>query len=380
MKGQISEQDYSLVIEILKTALRARPHIRKAIIGEELQALSEEEKAHEEFSPRVAIFYVGDPPTLPSLYLRFIGAEWPIAECVFHPYQVIYDFLTEARAHARRLFQSTAGEDEIESIAIDCASEMTLMMLDNIHKRMELFLESFPLEVISQWRIQNIQHLVQYHAERGNIKKEKKDPTLENLLGLYHSNILELWRLQGLRQEYQRKIRLPEEYDAVYKHWKRLSKLLSEEGWREYAKIGKFQDTPDDLLDKLEHSDRPDAATVAGRLSELAIEHAARRVGLIKKRGVSEAVIRQRKQGIRATGYTSAQLFLFLQEGRKLREQMKAIEDNPIEARLPFSVGQKPDHAQVQQAKAFKRKVKAAQDKIGKPFEQKDDSAQEEKS
>lgn len=375
IKGQIGEQDYSLVIEILKAALRARPHIQKAIIGEELQALPLEERAIEEFSPRVAIFYVGDPPTIPALYLRFIGAEGPIAECIFYPFEAIYDFLTEARADARRLFQSTAPEDEIESIAIDYASEMALMMLDNLHTRVELFTESFPLEVIAQWRIQNIQRLVQHHAERGNIKKEKKDLTLENLLGLYNSNVLELWRLQGSRQEYQRKIRLPEEYDAVYKHWKRLSKLLSEEGWREYAKLERFQDTPDDLLDKLENSDRTDDATVASRLSELAIEHAARRVGLVKKRGVSEAVIRQRQRGVRATGYTSTQLFIFLKEGRKLREQMKAIEENPIQARVPFSVGQKPDPAQTAKAKSFKQKIKAAQEKSGKVFKQNDDSA-----
>lgn len=59
--------------------------------------------------------------------------------------------------------------------------------------------------------------------------------------------------------------------------------MCSDVDWREYAKIQKFQDTPDDLLDKLIDIDRRDDKTTDNRVSELAIEHAARRVSLIKK-------------------------------------------------------------------------------------------------
>src|SRR5947209_16391068 len=131
---------------------------------------------------------------------------------------------------------------------------MTLIMIDNFYRRGELMMDSFTYEVIAQWRIQNSQNAIQYHAERGNILEKSKDPKLENLLKIYTKDVLELWKFQGQTQENWRKLRLAEEYDAVYKHWKRLSKILSEEDWREYANAGKFQDTPDDLLDKLNNS------------------------------------------------------------------------------------------------------------------------------
>ncbi len=66
----------------------------------------------------------------------------------------------------------------------------------------------------------------------------------------------------------------------------------------DFAKSGRFQDTPDDLLKKLEDSDRFDAEAIGSKLSELAVEHAARRVGLIKKSSVSESAIKNRQKGI----------------------------------------------------------------------------------
>ena len=368
-----------LSIEILKKALEYRPQIRKAILGDDLKALPEDERANELFSPRVAIHY-GEAGNIPSLYFRFIGAEAPVVEAFFYPIEAVYSFLTEARNFARWISKPEASAEEIEKLAFDRAIDITLIMIDNFYKRADLMMNSFIYEVKAQWRIENRQRTIQYHAERGNILDNRKDPTLENLLKIYTKDVLQLWKYQGQTEKNWRILSLTEEYDAIYKHWKRLSRMLSEDDWREYAKAGKFQDTPDDLLDKLLNADRLDDSATDKRLSELAIEHAARRVRLIKKHGVNESIIKQRQKGIRATGYTSTQLFNFLKEGRELKDRLKAAQGNPTQERTPVSVEQSDDSTQIKMAKSFKQKLKSVQEKIGVSVEQNGDSAQEEKS
>jgi len=272
----MSEQDALLAIEILKKALEYRPQIQKAILGDELEALPPDEKANEWFSPRVSIQYVGEGGNIPSLYFRFIGAEAPIVEALFYPIEAVYFFLTEARSYARWISKPEVTEEEIEKIAFDGAIDMTLIMIENFYRRAELMMGNFTYEVIAQWRTQNRQDVIQYHAEQGNILERRKDSTLENLLKIYTKDVLQLWKYQGQTRENWRKLVLSEEYGPILKHWKRLSKMMSEdEDWQEYVKAGKFHDTPDDLLKKLADIDRRDAQTIDLKMSELAIEHAA---------------------------------------------------------------------------------------------------------
>jgi len=374
-KQTMSEQDVLLSIEILTEALEYRPQIKRAILGDELQALPAEEKANEFFSPRVAVHYIGEAGNIPSLYFRFIGAEAPVVEAFFYPIEAVYSFLTEARDYARWISKPEVADEEIEKIAFDRAIDITLLMIDNFYRRAELMMDTFICEVIAQWRIDNSQRAIQYHAERGNILEKRKDPTIENLLKIYTKDVLKLWKYQGQTAHNWRILNLAEEYDAIYRHWRRLSKMLSEDDWRDYAKVQKFQDTPDDLLDKLDNADRLDNSATDKRLSELAIEHAARRVRLIKKHGVSESVIRQRQSGIKATGYSSVQLFNYLKEGRELKERLKAAEGNPAQERTPVSVEQNSDSAQVKKANSFKQKLKFVQEKIGESIEQNGNSA-----
>jgi hypothetical protein len=376
----MSEQDALLAIEILNKTLEYRPQIQKAILGDELQALPPDEKSNELFSPRVAIHYIGEAGNIPSLYFRFIGAVSPIVEAFFYPIEAVHAFLTEARGFARWISKPDVSEEEIEKIAFDRAMEITLIMIDNFYRRAELMMESFTYEVIAQWRRENRQRTIQYYAERGEILEKRKDPTLDKFVNDYAKDVLQLWKFQGQTQENWRKLVLVEQYEAVNRHWKRLSKLLSESDWREYAKAGKFEDTPEDLLNKLENGDRLDNTAVGNRLSELAIEHAARRAGLIKKRGVSDSIIKQRQNGIKVTGYTSTQLFNFLKEGRELKERLKAVQGNPTKERTPVSVEQNADSAQIKKAKSFKQKWEYVQAKIGESVEQNGDPAQEEKS
>jgi hypothetical protein len=333
----ISDKDTLLSIEILQKALENRPQIQKAIHGDDLKALSADERALELSSPRVAIHYTGEAGNVPSLYFRFIGDHAAVAEAIFCPIEAVYSFLIAARAYARWVSKPGTSEEEIEITAFNRAIDMTLIMIDTIHKRAELMMDSFISEVIAQWRMQNRQNVMHYHAERGNILAKRKDRTLETLLKIHARDVLQLWRFQGETLENWRKINLADEYEIIYRHWKRLSKWIGEDEWREYAKAGKFRDTPDDLLNKLENVDRLNETDTEFRLSGLALEHAARRVGLIKKRDVSDAVIKLRQEGVRATGYTSTQLFNHLKEGRELKERLEAIQGSTGQERAPIS-------------------------------------------
>jgi hypothetical protein len=93
--------------------------------------------------------------------------------------------------------------------------------------------------------------------------------------------------------------------------------------WRDYAKNEKHKDTPDDLLNKLLDVDRSTDETTSNKISELAIEHAARRVGIIKKSGVSEYARNKRKEGVKVSDYSSQQLFTFLKEGKDIKQKVE---------------------------------------------------------
>ncbi len=348
----MSEQDALLAIEILKKALEYRPQIQKAILGDELEALPPDEKANEWFSPRVSIQYVGEGGNIPSLYFRFIGAEAPIVEALFYPIEAVYFFLTEARSYARWISKPEVTEEEIEKIAFDGAIDMTLIMIENFYRRAELMMGNFTYEVIAQWRTQNRQDVIQYHAEQGNILERRKDSTLENLLKIYTKDVLQLWKYQGQTRENWRKLVLSEEYGPILKHWKRLSKMMSEdEDWQEYVKAGKFHDTPDDLLKKLADIDRRDAQTIDLKMSELAIEHAARRVSLIKKAGLSDSILERRKKGIKVSGYSSGQLFEYLKEGRDLAAQLNEQQELLAQERQTAATEQESESVQIKKRK-----------------------------
>jgi hypothetical protein len=130
----------------------------------------------------------------------------------------------------------------------------------------------------------------------------------------------------------------------------------------------------------LENMERPNTKPVEKRISELALEHAARRVSLIKKRSVSESVLKQRKKGVMATGYTGSQLFKFLKEGRKFIKRWEASQEALAQGEVPDAVEQDSDSAQLKKVKSFEQKLKSIQANDKDSVEQNGDSAQQEKS
>jgi hypothetical protein len=325
---RISDEDGKLAVEIFKQALEHRPYIKKAILGDDLSALSEEERIKERLTQRVAVSYFGDNGNIPCLYLRFVGSMIPVAEVFFYPFEAISVFLDHLREYASQVIPDHTDEEK-EKFANARAVEMTIIMIDSIFQRVDLMTDSFVTEVIIAWHIYNRNNLQHIHAQNGNPVPRQKDKSLDEAAGNYAKEVSKFWQSQNKGYGNWRKVRLAEEYEAIYSHWKWLNKMSRDnENWRQYAKAGTFDDTPDDLLYKLENTDRFDKKAVENTVSELAIEHAGRRVGLIKKSGVSPAVLSQRKNGIRATGYTATQLFIFLKEGRDISAQAKALEQS----------------------------------------------------
>lgn len=347
----VNNQDALTALEVFKKALGFRPYLQQAVTGKDFSALSLAEMAAETVTPRIALHYVDKDRNIPALFFRFVGDGSPIIETIFYPYEAILYFLSEARAYVRWLQLPDKTDEEKENIAVENTIEMTLIMLDSFYRRADMMMESYTSEVVALWHLQKRQNINHFYAEHGNPipykKGHERDSALENTVNEYAKNVLKFWKFQGQSYENWQKMRLVEEYEVVYKHWNRLKNMLSDRDWREYAKAGNYKDTPDDLLEKLENTDRLENKPVEKRISELALEHAARRARLIKKRGVTEAVNRQRREGVKVSGFTSSQLFTFLREGRELIQQEKAIQESLAQELAPTSLEQNGYSAQV---------------------------------
>jgi hypothetical protein len=322
----INIEDAAIAIDIFRKALTFRPQIQQKGFGEGFVGMSLQQLIAEMLQPRVMVLHMGPSGKFPCLFFRFVGDESAVVEAVFYPYEAILSFLYQSRSYFQWLNLPDCSEDEKESLACGQAVEMTLIMIDSFHRRSELMMDSFVSEVIAQWRLNRTENFLHFQAERGEAIPRGKNPALSVAVQSYAREVTQFWKYQSRAYGGGQKVRFVEEYEDVYTHWKLLSKLLSEDGWREYAKAGKFQDTPDDLLKKLENTDRSDEGAVDVRISDLALEHAGRRARLVNKRGISKSIIRQRKAGIRVTGYTTAQLFNILREGRQIIERVKEIE------------------------------------------------------
>jgi hypothetical protein len=369
-------EDAKLVIDILKKALDYRPAIKEGVVGQDFLALSKEARVAESMRPTVAISYADEEKNIPVLFFRFVGAESPLIEAVFYPFEAILSFLSEARNYAKWISPGDSDPGHLEKIALDRSIRMTLILLDNFYRRAELMMESVTWEVILQWRFQNGQNAIHYHAERGESLPRQKHP-----LGLaikdYTKKVVELWKYQGQSIDNWRKLRLAEEYEKILRHWKLLSR---EDNWREYAKAGKFQDTPDDLLRNLGDIDRRDNRTTEFRISELALEHAARRVGLIKH-SVNESIMNRRKKGLKVTGYSSGQLFEFLKQGRALLAQRQASHESLTkEEGEATSTEQETEPAQAEKVKSLEQKLDFIKTKASESVEQNGNSAQQSES
>jgi hypothetical protein len=370
-------QDAFLCTEILKKVLELRPMIREGIVGDKWINLSRDEKIQEMLTPRFTFFFVDLEKKVPAFFLRFVDTE-PVLEASFYPYPAMLVFLDEARTRVESFQPPVPDQKAKDEIIHDYTLEMTLILVDNIYRRVSITSDSFPLEVIGQWRNNKKEEIVQFHSERGEQIPAYKETLLDLAINTYRKEILAHWKYQGQTRDNWRKVWLADEYEGTYNHWNLLLKLFNDErsDWREYAKAGKFQDTPDDLLNKLMDVDRSSEETTKMKVSELAIEHAARRVGLIKKRGIGEFARKKRKDGITISDYSSQQLFNFLKEGREIRETVKKNQEALAKIETEPSFMQIDQAALIEKQKVLEQKIDFIQKESEKQLEQRAQSAQ----
>jgi len=324
MKEPNIANDIELPVAIFLEALSFRPHIRRRSSGEHFSAITLEQIETEILPPGMQVLFLGQDGRVPCLFFRFVGDVSPIVEAILYPIEPIRSFLAESRAHFQLLNLTERTQESIEKLARKMAVEMTLIMIDSFSLRSGLMMDSFVWEVMGQWYVQHSKNIRHWTAERGDSIPKGMNPRVKQLADIlqqYARKVSKFWRHQSETYEGGDKIRLADEYDRLYAHWKILRTISSERSWREYARAN-HPDTPDDLLEQMENTDRGDGMMISQTVSALALEHAARRAGLIKQRGVSEGVRKQRRAGIKVSGYTSTQLFEFLQQGRQLRNRL----------------------------------------------------------
>lgn len=322
VEERISLDDAEIVVKIIEKALTFRDWVKDAVIGADFDALTEEQKSEELRTPRVDKFYFGK---VPCLFVRFVGDENFIASVIFMPIEAGYSFLTEARRFRQKWRNEKQTDEEVENLAFEDAVDMFLIMLDSIYKRGMLMLESFTNETIAQWHHTNYRRFLRNNIAVGNKIQPISYNAVNQAVDDYAKDLKTHWQQHGQSEENGKKIQLFEEYERIHDHWKMIRMVYRNDGnWRGYAKTSGFEDTWDDLLDKLENLDPT-------KLCQLAMEHAARRVGFVKQTGVSESALEKRRNGIPVTDYTYQQLKDFENEGKELTlklEQIREFEQN----------------------------------------------------
>ena len=235
----------------------------------------------------------------------------------YSPLISILEFLGEARKLINIRYPHWA-EDERETSSQFETFRMTILLFSRLYPRMNLAMQSFVGEVIQAWFIDRRKWEAQVYSESG-IKPIPVSETKEfrNLLKWHEDDLLKLWLKAPDRKLDEKKMQFAKEYPAILRHWQNLRTWCRSVGidWRIYSKPEGFSDTPDDLLDKIQDSD-------SEKTSFLALEHAARRAGLLKVTQ-DEKILERRAQQIKVTGYTPRQLQYFFDEGKKLLDEMQ---------------------------------------------------------
>jgi hypothetical protein len=378
----IPKEDVLRSIEVIKAALSHRPFIREGVFGKKWMELSSEQRLEEMFVPRIGLFYPAGDESIPALFLRIVGTEFPLVEVFFYPIEAAWSFLDEGRNYTRKYCPEGWSSAEIEDCAFDLAVEMFLMMIDNLYNRSLLMMESFTRETIALWYFNKDQKAQGGLAAIGESNVKPKATVLKNVIKAHGGHIQNLWLYHGQSGRDWQKVQLANNYEDLYPHWVRLFKMVSNDDrdWDQYSKAGRYADTPDDLIEKLHNVDRSDSTTIRTKVSELALEHAARRAELVKRHGVSQWARTKRRAGVLVSDYSAQQLFQFLKEGRALKlvvEESSKMQESMSKYPEPESSS---DPALIKKRKLLEQKLDFALEKNSDTQEQDRVSAKEKKS
>lgn len=283
------------------------------------EELSKSQRAEDFHNNRISFHYPEEIEDYPGIYCRSSGETGPESEFIVY-------LIGPARAFYEASFSFSTGktpneipEHRIGSEYFQSAVEMMVGFIDQLHSRTSLMINSYIRETIEDWWAHK-ERQIGFERQRSTPLYKKYGIGLRMALRIYLDDLEWNWSLQGDGRQHKLKLRLVDEYECLLTHWRLLFKMVSEgnENWKEYAKAGKFEDTPEDLICKLWDVDRSSRTSQKGSISELALKHAARRVGLVKFTGIMRQR-RARSERAKPKDYSTSQLYQFLHEGRLAR-------------------------------------------------------------
>lgn len=325
----IPEHDAPIVLEIIDKTIEVM-NIKEQISEEAFAALTDQERYIERITPRIEKFKLNE--RLSCIFIRFVGNETPIAESLFYPIEAVWAFLDVARNYYNTPENKLTAE-EIEKFAFNKAVNMFCIMLRNIYPRIEATLNSITSETINEWYRQEHQHFRAYYSQQGIVTTDNETFYKEirnKIINDHSKEVKGVWEREQKNFENYQKMRFAEEYEKLSEHWDTISILYRRKrDWLGYAKRDGFQDTPDDLLDEMKGSHHRG-------MSLKALEHSARRVGLVNLNNQDDKVMEKRRNGIQASGFSETTFYKYLEEGRRIIELIKTqqvIENTPPEIR-----------------------------------------------
>jgi hypothetical protein len=312
----IPEADAYIVLEIIDKTIDLM-NIKDHMSNEEFSELSEQEQYFVWTSQVIERYRLSEK--LSTIFIRFAGDETPIAEALFYPIEAVWSFLETAREYYKTP-GTTLSAEEIEKFSFNKAVDMFRIMLRTIHPRVMATIGSMTDETINEWYRQENESFREYYSRQGiivpdnepNIKKVQK-----NIFDDHSREVSSVWERFRKNNENFQKMRFAEEYEQLKAHWDTISFLYrGKKDWLGYAKMDGFQDTPDDLLDEMKGSHHRG-------MSLKALEHAARRAGLINLNCKDEEILAKRKNNIQASGFAENTLYKYLGEGRTTMETVE---------------------------------------------------------
>jgi hypothetical protein len=310
----IKKKNKSIYVQIIEEAFRISNMPTSESFTKSFPNMSIEEKTRELSTPRVVAHMEDETPTV---FLRFVEMGMPLIEAIYYPHFAAEIFFENAKTTLKDYY----GFDEIalDERARKEAVNMLITMFRRLYARMSITMAQILDETTLDWQKKEWEIFGRVSAPEGiKLPRIKHSERFNNLSSSYNKDVKAIWKNEEQKRDDWDKLQLAKEYPSILNHWEKLQKdLRNNIDWREYAKAGKFSDTPDDLLDLLLDTERK-------KLSFLAVEHTARRIGIMNIHGAKESDREKWKQGITVTGYDAQHLLDLKTDGNKLLKKLRS--------------------------------------------------------
>lgn len=378
----MTEDEAILSLKVINAALQERKWISDGVFAEDWMALSEEQRLQEFRTSRVSKVFLDRGKTVPAIFVRVSDGHGALVEAFVYLVGAGAIFLREARTIAVSQPREDASPEAVEKDVFNIAVSMMLAFIDQIFNRTSLWMEEMIKETVLYWCTVRDQYVHERNALRGRASKKPKQTAMKQFIEESARRRLQIWEDAAESSIRLKKANFVDHYEELSCHWQRIAKMAGqdERDWAEYAKAGKFADTPDDLLSRLMNIDRTDSAAARTSVSELALEHAARRSKLFKTFGVGKWALSKRESGIYVTGYSTQQLYKFLKEGKEVRKLIEANKEIFAKNAKQPKLTKVKSSRKVQPPRSPERHLESAKVKSAKSVEQNQRSAKVKKA